>query len=129
MLTISSILVLLVCVFCPVSLKAAPPAALTGIVSSDAQMPMEGVLVNAKLLGGTITVSVVSDEKGLYSFPAARLSPGTYQLTVRAVGFVPANAPIKVNVGAGTVKIDIKLNKTSDLASQLSDVEWLMSIP
>ncbi len=31
---------------------------------------MEGVVVSAKKAGGTITVSVVSDEKGRYSFPA-----------------------------------------------------------
>ena len=127
---ISSILALLFPFVYAGLFQAAPrPAALTGIVSSDAQAPMEGVLVNAKRLSGTITVSVVSDENGRYNFPAARLTSGTYQLTVRAVGFVAANAPITVNVGVGTVKTDIRLNKTSDLAPQLSDVEWLMSIP
>jgi streptogramin lyase len=34
-----------------------------------------------------------------------------------------------VTVGKGKGGANIKLNKTSDIASQLSDVEWLMSIP
>src|SRR3954468_14810853 len=60
---------------------------LSGIVSSPGQGAMEGVLVSAKKDGSTITVTVVSDEKGRYSFPASRLSPGKYSLTVRAVGY------------------------------------------
>jgi hypothetical protein len=36
---------------------------------------MEGVLVSAKRAGSTITVTVVSDAKGRYAFPANRLSP------------------------------------------------------
>src|SRR6185437_6611061 len=40
--------------------------ALTGTVSSDAEGPMEGVVVSAKKVGGTITVSVISDKKGHY---------------------------------------------------------------
>jgi len=54
-------------------------AALAGQVSSAKEGAMEGVVVSAKKAGGTITVSVVTDEKGRYSFPAARtgqLPPG-----------------------------------------------------
>src|ERR1700720_207176 len=40
------------------------PAALTGIVSSEAEGPMEGVLVSAKPAGGSISVTVVSDTQG-----------------------------------------------------------------
>jgi hypothetical protein len=49
------------------------PAALTGQVTSDEEGPMEGVVVSAKLDGSTITVSVISDKQGRYSFPANRL--------------------------------------------------------
>ena len=48
---------------------------------------MEGVLVSAKKQGSTITVTVVSDAKGEYAFPASRLEPGAYRLTVRASGY------------------------------------------
>ena len=35
-------------------------------------------LVSAKKAGSTITVTVVSDAKGAYAFPADRLAPGSY---------------------------------------------------
>jgi virginiamycin B lyase len=108
---------------------ASEPVALAGIVSSVAESPMEGVLVRAKRVGGTIAITVVSDNQGRYSFPANRLTPGKYALSIRAVGYDPANPRLTVTVGRNTKTVDIKLNRTSDLASQLSDVEWLMSIP
>ncbi|HYT47759.1 MAG TPA: hypothetical protein VEL04_05025, partial [Burkholderiales bacterium] len=42
--------------------------ALTGLVSSAEEGAMEGVLVGAKKAGSTITVTVVSDAQGRYSF-------------------------------------------------------------
>ena len=108
---------------------ASTPAALTGIVSSDAEGPMEGVLVSAKPVGGTIAVTVVSDKQGRYIFPAGRLAPDKYQLSVRAVGYVLATPNLLATVAKGQTKTDIKLTKASEIASQLSDVEWLMSIP
>ena len=103
-------------------------SALTGIVSSETEGPMEGVLVSAKRVGGTINLTVVSDKHGRYSFPASRLMPAEYQLSIRAVGYEAA-VPRTVTVGKNKSEADIKLDKAVDLASQLSDVEWLMSIP
>src|ERR1700694_5765718 len=51
---------------------AAAPA-LNGKIVSDREGPMEGVLVSAKKPGTSITVTVVSDAKGDYAFPADRL--------------------------------------------------------
>src|SRR3954454_7470591 len=85
---------------------AAPPAhaqsqpALTGQVSSAEEGAMEGVLVSAKLEGSGITVSVVSDGKGQFSFPAAKLTPGRYAISIRAVGY-DLKAPIAAEVAAG----------------------------
>ena len=62
-------------------------AALTGQVSSAEEGNMEGMLVSAKKVGSTITTTVVTDEKGHYAFPASRLSPGHYAITIRAVGY------------------------------------------
>ena len=105
------------------------PAALTGIVSSDAEGSMEGVLVRAKGSGSTITVTVVSDSQGQYSFPRSRLQPGKYRLGVRAVGYELTD-PVLVEVVANkTSKINLKLNKTPDLASQLMSSEWMVSVP
>ncbi|HWA22927.1 MAG TPA: carboxypeptidase-like regulatory domain-containing protein, partial [Caulobacterales bacterium] len=52
--------------------------ALSGTVSSAKEGLMEGVLVSAKADGSTITVTVVSDDKGRYAFPAAKLAPAHY---------------------------------------------------
>ena len=47
-------------------------AQLSGQVASKEEGAMEGVLVSAKRAGATITVTVVSDARGNYQFPAAR---------------------------------------------------------
>ena len=69
------------------SLRAAEGVALTGIVSSVEEGPMEGVLVSAKRAGSTIAVTVVSDAQGRYRFPRARLELGSYAIRVRAIGY------------------------------------------
>lgn len=102
---------------------------LTGIVRSDAEGPMEGVLVSAKRAGGNITVTVVSDKTGRYSFPASRLGPGEYRLSIRATGYESAEPDMTMRVGSSREECDIKLKPTKDLADQLSSAEWLMSVP
>jgi len=109
--------------------QAQAPAALTGQVSSGEEGPMEGVLVSAKKAGSTITITVVSDAQGNYSFPAAKLEPGQYSLRIRAVGY-DLDRPASVDVAAQQpAKYDLKLRKTEDLAAQLSNAEWLASFP
>src|ERR1700736_6349307 len=71
---------------------AAAAAALTGQVTSDAEGAMEGVVVSAKKEGSTVTVSVISDAQGRYSFPGDRLGSGKYKLTIRAAGYDLAGA-------------------------------------
>ena len=58
------------------ALAQSNPAALTGKVTSDREGPIEGVLVSAKRQGSTVTVTVVTDAKGEYAFPAPRLDAG-----------------------------------------------------
>ena len=65
----------------------AQAVALTGQVTSAEEGLMEGVVVSAKKQGSTVTVSVVTDAKGQYSFPADRLSPGQYAIAIRAAGY------------------------------------------
>ena len=90
----------------PASAQGAPPA-LGGKVMSDREGPMEGVLVSAKKPGSTITVTVVSDANGAYAFPADRLTPGNYQLKVRATGYALD--------GAGTVELAAGRTAVADL--------------
>ena len=103
--------------------------ALSGVVSSPQEGLMEGVVVNARRDGANFTVSVVSDAQGKYSFPRTHLAPGKYALTIRAVGY-DLIGPKSVEIAAGkTANADLKLDKTKDLGSQLSSIEWAMSIP
>jgi streptogramin lyase len=107
---------------------AQAPAALAGKVSSAEEGAMEGVLVSAKKAGSTITVTVVSDAEGRYSFPAKKLSPGKYALRVRAVGY-ELESPSSIQVGRSATAADLKLRRTEDLAAQLSNGEWMNSMP
>ena len=103
--------------------------ALTGKVSSEKEGPMEGVLISAKKDGATITITVVSDEKGRYSFPVSKVGPGHYSLKIRAVGY-DLDGPKAVDVVPDkATTADIKLRKTKNLSAQLTNAEWLASIP
>ena len=80
---------------------SATSAALTGVVTSEAEPHMEGVVVSAKAVGGKVTVSVISDHDGRYSFPADRLAPGSYELRIRAIGYDAANSQLVATVKKG----------------------------
>src|ERR1700681_425141 len=67
--------------------QAQGAAALTGQVTSAEEGAMEGVLVSAKRDGTNITITVVSDQNGQYSFPADRLDAGHYTMAIRAGGY------------------------------------------
>src|SRR4029079_1311456 len=86
-------------------------APLTGTWASAKEGAMEGVLVTAKKDGSTMSVTVVSDEKGRYAFPEGRRTPGHYNLKVRAIGYI-LDGPRAVDVGAAATTADIKLNTT-----------------
>src|SRR5215469_5233933 len=117
----------------PASALAQAAATLSGQVSSAEEGPMEGVLVSAKKDGSTITTTVVTNQKGEYSFPAGRLDAGHYTISTRAIGYDldgPKAVDIKaVDLAATGAKADIKLVKTKNLVDQLSNAEWLMSAP
>jgi streptogramin lyase len=103
--------------------------ALAGQVTSAEEGPMEGVIVSAKKPGSTITVSVISNAQGRYAFPAARLEPGSYKIEIRAVGF-ELNGALTAEVAAGSSSAaDLKLRKTRNLSKQLTNTEWMMSVP
>src|ERR1044072_7312944 len=108
---------------------APPQGALTGQITSAEEGPMEGVLVSARRAGSTITITIASDAQGRYSFPASRLEPGEDTLRIRAVGY-DLDSPAAVEVQAQKPSVaDLKLRKTEDLASQLSNAEWIASAP
>ncbi len=108
------------------------PAALQGTVTSTQEGAMEGVLVSAKKTGSTITTTVVTDEKGHYAFPASRLQPGHYDISIRAVGYSLSDAKA-VDIAANKViAADLALAKVTNLrrlGTQLTNAEWIMSMP
>jgi virginiamycin B lyase len=109
---------------------AAPAAAaLTGTVSSPQEGLMEGVVVTAKRDGATISTSVITDAKGHFAFPASRLQPGHYTIKIRAVGY-NLDGPGEADIAAGKPTTStIKLRKTGNLSAQLTNAEWLISMP
>src|SRR5215831_17068354 len=109
--------------------QSQPPAALTGHVTSEAEGAMEGVVVSAKKAGSSVTVSVVSDAQGRYSFPANRLSAGKYSLKIRAIGYDLIGSATADVADEQTATVDLKLRKAKNLASQMSNAEWMMSQP
>jgi virginiamycin B lyase len=125
----------LICLLGVVGLTAAGPSvaqqagpALTGTVTAGPEA-LEGVLVSARKNGSTITVTVVSGKDGRYSFPAAKLEPGAYALRIRAVGY-DLDGPAQVSVVADkTTTADLTLRAAHDIASQLTNAEWLASMP
>ncbi len=103
--------------------------AIAGQVTSAAEGAMEGVVVTAHKDGSIVSVSVATDAKGHYAFPENRLEPGHYTLAIRAVGYDLA-APAATNVASEqTSNVDLKLVPTKDLPDQLTDAEWMNSIP
>jgi len=98
--------------------RAQNAAILTWLVSSTEEGPMEGVVVSARKDGATITVSVVTNREGKYSFPAAKLEPGHYRLSIRARGY-ELDSPTAVDLSeAQPATAEIKLRATNNIGSQ-----------
>jgi virginiamycin B lyase len=111
------------------SLAQHDPVALTGQVRSRAEGLMEGVVVSAKRAGSTVTVSVMSDARGQYNFPRNRLAPGQYSLSIRAVGY-EMDDPGAIEIAWNrTATVNFTLRNAEDLSSQLTNAEWLSSMP
>src|SRR6267378_4752014 len=105
------------------------PAALTGQVTSAEEGPMEGVLVTAKKADSTIAITVVTDVQGRYRFPSTKLEPGHYAISIRAVGY-DLDGPSAVDIAAQQgATADLKLRKASNLSMQLTNAEWIESVP
>ena len=111
------------------SLRAQAGVALTGLVISEEEDRMQGVVVTARREGSPISISVVTDATGRYNFPESKLPDGDYLLKVRAIGYDLVGPP-EVDVRSGvTANATIKLRQTKDLATQLTNAEWVASMP
>ena len=103
--------------------------ALSGEVTSAKEGAMEGVVVSAKKDGATITVSVVSDDKGHFGFPASRLDPGHYAIGIRATGY-DLDGPKDADHRRGARGQDRRHAQAgAQLDAQMTNAEWLQSMP
>jgi len=107
----------------------AADAVLAGKVISAEEGAMEGVVVSARKDGSAIRVSVVTDAQGQYRFPAARLEPGRYTISIRAAGYDLDGAGNAEVVANKTASADLRLKKTASLAAQLTNADWIASLP
>src|SRR3989440_11356646 len=90
---------------------------------------LEGVVVSARKAGSSVTVSVVSDAEGRFSFPAAKLEPGSYALRIRATGY-ELESPLTAELADGaSAPLELRLRKVQDPSAQLTNAEWLQSFP
>lgn len=102
---------------------------LAGQVNGPDGAALEGVVVSANKFPSTITVSVVTGADGSFSFPAGKLDPGKYFLTTRAAGFELDGDGAAQVAASQTMTANLKLKKAHDLASQLTNAEWIASFP
>jgi streptogramin lyase len=107
----------------------ASDSSLAGRVSSRDEGAMEGVLVSAQKDGSTIRITVVTDAQGRYSFPAQKLEAGHYRLTIRAAGYDLDGSGTAEVVPGRTAIVDLRLKNTGDLAAQLTNADWMASVP
>jgi virginiamycin B lyase len=107
----------------------AADSALAGQVSSLEESAMEGVLVSAQREGSTIRTTVVTDAQGRYAFPPGRLATGNYKISIRAVGYELDGGGTAAVDGDKVTSHDLKLKKTGNLAAQLTNSDWMASLP
>jgi virginiamycin B lyase len=104
-------------------------AELSGKVSSSEEGMMEGVLVTARLDGSTISHTVATQAGGVFSFPGNVLSAGKHVLSIRATGYEIDGATPSVAIDDKAATVDLKLRKASDIVPQVTNAEWIASMP
>src|SRR5947207_12700631 len=80
--------VLLVGVLAPNTFAQTGNASLGGIVQDSSSALIPGVTITAKNVDTAVTVTQITNESGIYSFPV--LQPGTYEVSAELPGFKKA---------------------------------------
>ncbi len=103
--------------------------AIQGRVTASTEGAIEGAVISAKKDGSVITISVVSHVNGDFAFPKEKIPAGNYTITIRATGF-ELERPIKVQVSDKSTAIqNISLKTVKDIATQMTNAEWMASMP
>src|SRR5688500_9321807 len=108
----------------PTTSAETSPDSLTGRVTSTGDAPMVGVVVTVQRRGEKVLTSVSTDAAGRFHFPRHRVGAGSYDVTIRAAGYVLEKAA-SVDVGASApATIDLRLAAATreQLAEQLTSV-------
>ncbi len=104
-------------------------APLAGLVAAPGEPAMEGVLVSVRREGASVTFTVASGSEGQFAFPSGSLLPGKYAVSIRATGYDLEGLGEAQVRAHGTTQVDLRLRRTADLAAQLTNTEWFMSMP
>ena len=105
------------------------PAALSGEVSSAKEGAMEGVVVSARKDGSTVTSRWSATTRAASRFPASRLDPGHYAIASAPRATISlARRTSRLRPGRNT-RSAVTLKPTQNLSAQLTNAEWLMSMP
>src|SRR5262245_56415950 len=105
---------------------AADSPALEGVVRSEAEGLMEGVIVIAQREGSRVLTAVTTNERGQYTFPRTHVKPGKYAITIRAAGYMLPDDRVAVPVVLKTAaQLDLALQPASadQIAHQMTSVE------
>jgi hypothetical protein len=128
-LSLAATAVLALAVPCLASAADEGSAALAGRVSSVEEVAMEGVVVSARKADTPVTISVVTDAEGRYSFPSSKLESGLYALRIRATGW-EFESPVTAEVVLAKPRlVDLKLRRLADITPQMTNAEWIASFP
>ncbi len=100
---------------------------LSGTVKSGSASgeKMEGVTVSAKIIGQTITTSVLTNDHGNYYFPP--MENGEYWVWAQAVAFEAPRDDVQLNGGAQ--RHDFVLKPKEDFFSQLAGDQLIAALP
>ena len=90
---------------------------------------MEGVLVTARREGSTISHTVSTRADGTFSFSGDILSAGKHVLSVRAIGYEIDGAVPSVTISNEAARSVLKLRKVADIVPQVTNAEWIASMP
>ena len=111
--------------------RPSPATALTGLVSSADEGPMEGVLVSAKKTASTITASPSSPiATAAIAFRHRDWRLVSTRCEFARLATISSRAAGRDRRAHGRPRtLDLKLQKTRDLASQLTNADWFASFP
>src|SRR5829696_4072291 len=97
---------LLAAALAPAATAQAQSAVITGKVSTETGQP----IIGANVFITEMTVSVATNQQGMYTItiPAARVNGQTVTVRARTFGYRPAMRPVRVTAGTQTIEFSLQ---------------------